>query len=156
MMSTPTIECTCRPAISLARRKIAATKTTLFSITYNSTNHRFLRIRHDSGTVTLDTAPGSGGVPGTWVQQYSETWNSSISTSSIIFELKGGTWQVEANAPGKVIFDNFEVASNTAPAPTVTAISPTSGTTSGGTSVTITGTGFSIWGDRKLRRNIRH
>jgi IPT/TIG domain len=122
------------------QRKIAGTKTTLFSITYNSTNHRFLRIRNDSGNVTLDTAPGSGGVPGTWTQQYTETWNSSISTSAIIFEVKGGTSVVEANAPGKVIFDNFEVASNSAP--TVTAISPTSGTTSGGTSVTITGTGF--------------
>jgi hypothetical protein len=123
-------------------RKIGATKTTLFSTTYNSTNHRFLRIRHDSGNVTLDTAPGSAGVPGTWTQQYTETWNSSISTSAIIFEVKGGTFQVEANAPGKVIFDNFEVASNT-PAPTVTGIFPQSGSMTGGTSVTITGTGFS-------------
>src|SRR5687767_4423218 len=124
------------------QRKIGATKTTLFSTTYDSVNHRFLRIRHVSatGNVTLDTAPGSGGVPGTWVQRYSETWNSSISTASIVFELKGGTWQVESNAPGKVIFDNFEVADNSTP--TVTAISPNSGTTSGGTSVTITGTGF--------------
>jgi len=122
-------------------RKIGATKTTLFSITYNSTNHRFLRIRNtSSGAVTLDTAPGSSGVPGTWTQQYSETWNSSISTASILFEVKGGTSQAETNAPGKVIFDNFEVGSNSAP--TVTAISPTSGSTSGGTSVTITGTNF--------------
>nr|AUN35700.1 hypothetical protein [uncultured bacterium] len=124
-------------------KKIAGTKTTLFTITYNSTNHRFLRIRNDSGNVYMDTAPGTSGVPGTWTQQYTETWNSSISTSSIIFELKGGTFQSETNAPGTVIFDNFEVASNGTPAPTVTAISPTSGSTSGGTSVTITGTGFS-------------
>ncbi len=125
-------------------KKIGGTKTTLFSITYDSTNHRFLRIRNTStGAVTLDTAPGSGGVPGTWTQQYSETWNSSVTISATIFEVKGGTSQVEANAPGKVSFDNFEVASNTASAPTVTAISPASGTTSGGTSVTITGTGFS-------------
>jgi len=124
-------------------KKIGGTKTTLFTITYNSTNHRFLRIRNDSGNVTLDTATGSSGVPGSWTQQYSETWNSSISTSSIIFELKAGTFQSETNAPGTIIFDNFEVADNTAPAPTVSAISPTSGTTSGGDSVTITGTGFS-------------
>jgi IPT/TIG domain len=126
----------------IGQKKIGGTKTTLFTTTYDTTNHRFLRIRHtDTGAVTLDTAPGSSGVPGTWTQRYTETWNSSISTSAIVFEVKGGTWQVEANAPGKVIFDNFEVAGNT-PAPTVTAISPTSGTTSGGTSVTITGTGF--------------
>src|ERR1044072_7955674 len=124
-------------------KKIGGTKTTLFTITYNSTNHRFLRIRNDSGNVTLDTATGSSGVPGSWTQQYSETWNSSISLTSIIFELKAGTSQSESNAPGTIIFDNFEVADNTAPAPTISAISPTSGTTSGGTSVTIPGTGFS-------------
>ena len=96
----------------IGQRKIGGTKTTLFSITYDSTNHRFLRIRHDSATnsVTLDTAPGSSGTPGTWVQRYTETWNSNISTSGILFEVKGGTSQVEANAPGKVIFDNFHAA----------------------------------------------
>jgi hypothetical protein len=87
-----------------------AIEVTLFSISYNSTNHRFLRIREDSGTMYMDTAPGSGGVPGTWTQQYSETWNSLINTSAIIFELKAGTSQVEANAPGTVIFDNFDAA----------------------------------------------
>jgi hypothetical protein len=128
----------------VGQKKIAGTKTTLFTISYDTTNHRFLRIRHTSaGNVTLDTAPGSSGVPGTWVQRHSETWNSSVSTSAMFFEFKGGTSQTEANAPGKVIFDNFEVASNSAPGPTISAISPTSGTTSGGTSVTITGTGFS-------------
>ena len=91
-------------------KKIAGTKTTLFTVAYSSTNHRFLRIRNDSGSVYLDTATGSSGVPGTWTQQYTETWNSSISTSSIIFELKAGTWQSETNAPGTVIFDNFSVA----------------------------------------------
>src|ERR1043165_3810344 len=128
------------------QRKIAGTKTTLFTLSYDSTNHRFLRIRHDSntGNLTLDTAPGSGGVPGTWVQRYSETWNSAITLSGMIFEIKGGTSVAETNAPGTVIFDNFQFAGNGTPAnpPTVTAISPTSGSTSGGTSVTITGTNF--------------
>jgi exonuclease III len=108
-------------------KKIAGTKTTLFSITYNSTDHRFLRIRNDSGSVTLDTAPGSSGTPGTWTQRYTETWNSTISTSSIIFELKGGTWQSEANAPGTVIFDNFHVVVPGSPTPTPTP-TPTPGT----------------------------
>ncbi len=87
-------------------------ETTLFSIPYDAVNHRFLRIRHDAATNSLimDTAPGSGGVPGTWVQQYTEPWNSFISTTSILFEIKGGTSQIEANTPGKVIFDNFHAA----------------------------------------------
>ena len=38
-------------------RNVGGTKTTLFSTTYNSTNHRFLRIQNTStGAVTLDTA----------------------------------------------------------------------------------------------------
>ena len=63
----------------------------------------------------------------------------SISTSSILFELKDDTSQVDTNPPGKVIFDNFEVTCNTAPSPT---ISPTSGATSGGTFVSLTGNGL--------------
>ena len=127
----------------VGQKRISGTKTTLFTTTYSSTNHRFLRIRHDAstGNVTLDTATGSSGVPGSWTQQYSETWNSNVVKTAMYFEVKGGTSQVEANAPGIVIFDNFEVASNT-PAPTVSSISPSSGSTSGGTPVTITGTGF--------------
>lgn len=87
-----------------------AVETTLFTVSYSSTNHRFLRIRNDSGNLYMDTAPNSGGVPGTWTQQYTESWNSLIDTSAIIFELKAGTTQVEANAPGTVIFDNFDAA----------------------------------------------
>lgn len=98
--------------IGLIRRSAGrgAVEVTLFTISYNSTNHRFLRIRNDSGNLYMDTAPGTGGVPGTWTQQYSEPWNSLIITSAIIFELKAGTSQVEANAPGTVIFDNFLAA----------------------------------------------
>ena len=50
--------------------------------------------------------------------------------------------QTDANPPGKIVLDSLEVVSNTAPAPTVTAISPTSGATSGGTFVTLTQTGL--------------
>lgn len=87
-----------------------AFEATLFTISYDSTNHRFLRIRNNSGNLYMDTAPGTGGVPGTWTQQYSEPWDSSINTSAIIFEIKAGTSQVEANSPGTVIFDNFVAA----------------------------------------------
>ncbi len=98
--------------IGLRRTPIGrgAVEATLFSISYNSTNHRFLRIRNDSGNLYMETAPGTGGVPGTWTQQYSETWSSLISTSATIFEIKGGTSQAETNPPGKVIFDNFLAA----------------------------------------------
>ena len=95
--------------IGMIRRSAGrgAVEETLFTISYNSTNHRFLRIRNDSGNLYMETGPGTGGVPGTWTQQYTETWNSLVDTSAIIFEIKAGTSQVEANAPGTVIFDNF-------------------------------------------------
>src|ERR1044072_9159508 len=94
------------------QRKIGATKTTLFSIPYDSTNHRFFRIRHDSLTnsLVMDTASSNAGVPGPWVQRFTETWNASISLSSFTFEVKGGTSLAETNAPGKVIWDNFRAA----------------------------------------------
>ena len=50
--------------------------------------------------------------------------------------------QAETDLPGKIVSDNSEFVSNTAPSSTVNAISPTSGNTSGGTFVTLTGTGL--------------
>jgi subtilisin-like proprotein convertase family protein len=87
--------------------------TTLFTIPYDPVAHRFLRIRHNSATgqVIFETAPGSGGVPGTWVQRFSEPWNSTLGFNSFQFELRGGTLGAESNQPGKAIFDNFQFGS---------------------------------------------
>src|SRR5262249_49659338 len=84
------------------------------------------------------------GVPGAWTSVFSEAWNNSISLTGLIFEIKAGTWQAEANAAGTVTFDNFRAAvpAPAAPAPTVSAIAPSSGPASGGTTVTLTGSGF--------------
>ena len=57
----------------------------------------------------METAPSNGSGPGTWTQQYSQIWSSSVTVTSVLFEVKGGTWRIETNAPGKVIFDNFLV-----------------------------------------------
>ena len=95
-------------------KRIQATKTTLSTRTYDAGNHRYLRIRHDNtnGNVVFEAAPDGGGVPGTWTVLYSETWNSTnIPLTTVLFELKAGTWQSETNAAGKVIFDNFKAAS---------------------------------------------
>src|SRR5262249_12638820 len=97
----------------ICQQKIGGTKTDLLTIPYNATNHRFIRIRHDSvsGSVIFETATGSGGVPGTWTQRASQAWNTSaIPLASIIFELKAGTWQAETTAPGTIFFDNFRAA----------------------------------------------
>jgi hypothetical protein len=97
----------------ILQKRIGSSKVTLLTAFYNPTNDRYWRIRHEaaSGNVIFETAPDNGGVPGTWVVRYSEAWNTSvIPLSAVIFELKGGTWQPEANASGKVIFDNFRAA----------------------------------------------
>ena len=94
-------------------KNILGNGTTLFTIPYDAVAHRFLRIRHEpaTGRVLFETAPGSGGVPGTWVQRYNEPWNSTLGFNSFQFELKGGTSASETTQPGKVIFDNFQFGS---------------------------------------------
>jgi len=93
----------------VGERKVSGSKTTLFTISYNAQNHRFLRIRHDpiNNNIVMETAPSNGSGPGTWVQQYAQSWSSSVQIATVIFELKGGTSVAEGSAPGKVIFDNF-------------------------------------------------
>jgi hypothetical protein len=94
------------------QKRINGAKSTLFSAPFNAVNDRYWRIRHDSATnrVIFETAPNNGGVPGTWTQRHSETWNAAVNLATVLFELKGGTWQVEANTPGTVSFDNFKAA----------------------------------------------
>jgi hypothetical protein len=95
------------------QKRIGGTKINLFSATYNSVNHRYLRVRHDSATgeVVFETAGNDGGSPGTWTERHREQWNTgAVPVNRVLFELKAGTWQPESNAPGKVIFDNFRAA----------------------------------------------
>jgi hypothetical protein len=97
----------------ILQKKIGGTKSTLLTVTFNATNHAFWRIRHDaiSGQVVFETAPASGGAPGAWTQLYAEVWNTgAVPLSTVLFELKGGTWRLEANNPGSVAFDNFKAA----------------------------------------------
>ena len=91
-------------------KNILNNETILFSIPYDPVAHRFLRIRHDSatGNVIFETAPGSGGLPGIWVQRSSEPWNSTLGFNGFQFEMRAGTLVAEPNQAGKVIFDNFQ------------------------------------------------
>jgi hypothetical protein len=85
----------------------------LLTIAYNPTNHAFWRIRHTSttGQVVFEVAPANGDVPGTWTQLHAQAWNTTaVPLGSILFELKAGTWKVETNNPGTVVFDNFKAA----------------------------------------------
>ncbi|HEX8090042.1 MAG TPA: hypothetical protein VF762_14370, partial [Blastocatellia bacterium] len=95
------------------QKKTSGLKTNIFTLTYNSTQHKYLRIRHHvpTGNVVFEAAPDAGGAPGSWVQLYSEVWDTfSIPLTNILFELKGGTYKPESGVPGTVIFDNFKAA----------------------------------------------
>ncbi|HMG37500.1 MAG TPA: hypothetical protein VKM94_26685 [Blastocatellia bacterium] len=94
------------------KRVAAGSKVTMWSAAYNAA-HRYWRIRHEAatGSVVFETAPDNAGVAGAWVERYREAWNSgAIPVTSVVFEVKGGTWQAEALAAGNVIFDNFKAA----------------------------------------------
>ncbi|HEU4767466.1 MAG TPA: hypothetical protein VFS77_08820, partial [Pyrinomonadaceae bacterium] len=97
----------------ILQSRIGGSKQTLLTVAYNATNHAFWRIRHDavSGQVVFEAAPSNAGEPGAWVQLFAQSWNTAaIPLSSVLFELKGGTWRNEANNPGTVVFDNFKAA----------------------------------------------
>ena len=94
----------------ICQAKIAGAKRNLFAAAYNSTTHRFWRIRHEraTGNVVFETASD---LTSGWVVRYSERWDTgSVPLSSVLFEVKAGTWQVETAAPGTAIFDNFKAA----------------------------------------------
>ena len=59
----------------------------------------------------FETAPNNAGAPGAWTQLYAESWNTAaVPLSSVLFELKGGTWRIEGSNPGSAVFDNFKAA----------------------------------------------
>jgi hypothetical protein len=97
----------------VCEKKIGGTKTEIGSTAYNAVSQQFLRIRHDAttGNVVYETAPNNSGSPGTFTQQCSEAWNTTaVPLGSVLFEMKAGTSVAEPNAPGTVIFDNFNAA----------------------------------------------
>jgi hypothetical protein len=96
----------------IAQEKVNGVKSTLITVPYDATNYKYWRIRHDlsSSSVVFESRPDSGIGPVVWTQRYSKPWSASVALSAIQFELKGGTWQLESNVPGTIIFDNFRAA----------------------------------------------
>lgn len=94
----------------ICQKRIGGAKKNLFTSAYSPSVHRFWRIRHDqtTGSVVFETATD---LSSSWVFVVSEPWDTAaVPLSSVIFELKAGTWQPESVAPGTVVFDNFRAA----------------------------------------------
>jgi len=99
--------------VLICQAKIGGTKRNLFTSPYSSSAHRWWRIRHDqsTGRVVFETASDNPDLAASWITRYSEPWDTAaVPLSSVLFELKAGTWQPESIAPGTVVFDNFRVA----------------------------------------------
>lgn len=87
-------------------KKIGNTKTALNAITLRPTEHAFWRIRHDAASdqMVFETAPAHGD----WSRHAAVARELAITALRV--ELKGGTYQAEAAAPGFAVFDHVRVA----------------------------------------------
>jgi hypothetical protein len=96
-------------------------------ISFSPTQHGFWRLRHDpaSGRVIFETSSNGA----TWTVR--RTVATTFSLSSLRVSLMAGTFAA-TSSPGKAIFDNFQLQSNTVPAvgqaPLVAAGGPYGGT----------------------------
>jgi hypothetical protein len=88
--------------------------TTTVSITYSATQHRFWRVRHNSGNDSIVFETSADGA--TWVAR--RTVARQIAITKVKAEMVAGS-SLAVSAPGKALFDNFHFDSNTAtPTPT--------------------------------------
>jgi hypothetical protein len=86
------------------------------SVTFNATQHRFWRIRHDQSTDSILFETSTNGQA--WTVR--RTVARQLPITSLRAEISAGTWQA-VGAPGTAIFDNFRLESNN---PTQALISP--------------------------------
>ena len=95
----------------VCEQRINGQKTALFTTTYNSANHQFLRIEHTGGKVVFLAAPNNLGAPGQWVTLHNtQTWDTSaVPPTAVMFELKAGISGADPSA-GSAYFDDFRAA----------------------------------------------
>lgn len=80
--------------------------TDVATVSFNSTAHKWWRLRENQGTIYWDTSPDG------------HNWNNQTSlvnpfaTTALIVEISAGTFQSETT-PGSATFDNFNIAHST-------------------------------------------
>lgn len=95
--------------------------TTLRSLPYDTTAHRWLRFRHAGSTVYWETSPDAA----TWTVLYSE----AAQFAPTALQVNLGTGGSDNATPSSAIFDNLNVAPPSASAPTVNAGADATATT---------------------------
>jgi hypothetical protein len=85
-----------------AYKKVTGSSTSLESVAYNSTNHKYLRIRESSGNTYWDTS--ADGI--TWSNFHSVA--NPITVTALTVVIQCGTWQAEASTTTLKV-DNLNV-----------------------------------------------
>jgi hypothetical protein len=93
------------------QEKINGAKTST-NITYDAVQHRFWRFRHDQAADQLVFETSADGT--VWTTRRSVA--RQLTLTAVRVELGAGTWGY-VSAPGKAIFDNFMLVSNSPPPP---------------------------------------
>jgi hypothetical protein len=91
-----------------AYKKVAGTLSLVASVTYNATDHRWLRIRESGGTIYWDASPDRS----TWTQIGSLATPFAI--TSLLLTISIGTWQAEASA-SSMTCDNLNIITKDLP-----------------------------------------
>lgn len=89
-----------------ASYKNAGTTTTVASVTYSSTAHRWWRIRESGGTIYWDTSSDGS----SWTQQASLATSSIFAPTSVMVSFYVETWGSGSSSPGTAKFDNLNIS----------------------------------------------
>lgn len=117
-----------------ARKYVSSVATNLYTVAFNSSTHKYWRIREASGVIYWDTS--SDGI--NWTNRASNNPGLAWTSSNVDLECK--CYKAETN-PGTGIFDNFNLG-NVAIAPTGVSTAEAYGTAIVGRDETITPTGI--------------
>lgn len=85
-----------------AFKRVAGSTTSVWSGTYNSSTHKWFRVRESGGTTYWDTS--ADGV--TWTNRHSES--NPITVTALRMGILQGTWQAEGSQ-AKCYFDNCNI-----------------------------------------------
>jgi hypothetical protein len=97
-----------------ARKRVSASNTDVYSVTYNTTTHRWFRIREASGSIYFDTAPSTASNPPIetdWVNRHTES--NPFALTAIKVSLSTGAWSGPTADSGVAHFDGFNTAATT-------------------------------------------
>ena len=85
-----------------AQKYVATTKTTVGSVAFNASTHKWWRIREENGTNYWDTSEDGQ----TWTNRYSNA--TGITVTAVNINLEASCYQNETD-PGTAIWDNFSI-----------------------------------------------